>query len=524
MKQIFFHALSLASLITLTSCGGGGGGGSSGGGTVIASTATTSSSSSSSSSSNLSSSSSSSSATSLSITFKDVSVHDPAMIKVNGTYYIFGSHGAAASSTDLMNWTSIADGVTASNSLFNDVTKVLADTFKWTTVTDLWAPDVIRLDDGKFYYYYDSCQGSSPLSAMGISVSDTVTGPYANQSIFLKSGGAGSTNLNSDGATTFDVFTQPNVVDPNVFYDKNHNLWMTYGSYSGGIFILSMDKTTGLPVPGQGWGKRLIGEYNATIEGSYIMYSPDTNYYYLFVTYGGLAANGGYNIRVARSNTPDGPYYDASGKDMSTVIGNQAVFFDNTKIAPYGQKLMGNYQFALAAGETGTPLGYVSPGGTSPYYDTDTHQYYLVFHTRFPGMGEFHQVRVHQFFMNQDGWIVVAPFRYAPLSLSDVALSADVAEAEVAGSYKYINHGKDITSTIVQSQVIQLTANHTITGAVTGTWAYNSNNYIDITLDNGGLFRGVLSRQWNSSASKFEVTFTAQSNGGVSIWGARTGN
>jgi arabinan endo-1,5-alpha-L-arabinosidase len=40
----------------------------------------------------------------------------------------------------------------------------LQDTFAWSQSNDLWAPDVVRLGDGKFYFYYDSCRGDSPLS------------------------------------------------------------------------------------------------------------------------------------------------------------------------------------------------------------------------------------------------------------------------------------------------------------------------------------------------------------------------
>lgn len=41
------------------------------------------------------------------------------------------------------------------------------------------------------------------------------------------------------------------MVDPDVFYDKDNNLWMVYGSYSGGIFIMKMDPVTGMPMPGE---------------------------------------------------------------------------------------------------------------------------------------------------------------------------------------------------------------------------------------------------------------------------------
>ena len=57
---------------------------------------------------------------------------------------------------------------------------------------------------------------------------------------------------------------------------------MVYGSYSGGIYIMEMDPNTGFPLPDQGYGKKLLGGYHARIEAPYILYSPETDYYYLF--------------------------------------------------------------------------------------------------------------------------------------------------------------------------------------------------------------------------------------------------
>ena len=112
----------------------------------------------------------------------------------------------------------------------------------------------------------------------------------------------------------------PNVVDPDVFYDKNGNLWMVYGSYSG-IYILRMDESTGKPYAGRGYSKKLLGMNHSRIEAPYMLYSPETDYYYMFLSFGGLDANGGYNIRVCRSKNPDGPFLDASGKDMINCRG-----------------------------------------------------------------------------------------------------------------------------------------------------------------------------------------------------------
>ena len=92
-----------------------------------------------------------------------------------------------------------------------------------------------------------------------------------------------------------------------------------------------------------------MGGNHARIEGAYVLYNARYRYYYLFTSFGGLAANGGYNIRVARSQAPDGPYFDAAGTDMATVRGNPRVLFDDTRSRRIGQKLMGNFQFTLAS-------------------------------------------------------------------------------------------------------------------------------------------------------------------------------
>ncbi len=458
------------------------------------------------------------------ITFAEVSVHDPSVVRADGTFYVFGSHLAAAKSTDLMNWTAVADGVNDANPLFNKVTTALADTFAWAQVTDLWAPDVARLDDGKYRMYYCACKGDSPRSALGVAVADAVQGPYVNQQILLKSGQWG---LPGEDGTIYDATIHPNVVDPQVFKDATGRPWMIYGSYSGGLFILELDKTSGLPLAGQGYGKHLMGGNHARIEGAYVLYSPSSRYYYLFCSFGGLDANGGYNLRVARSRDPDGPYVDGRGTDMATVKGAPGTLFDDASITPHGQKLMGGHQWALASGETGTPLGYVSPGHNSAYLDAATGQYFLIFHTRFPGSGELHQVRVHEMFLNADDWLVAAPLRYAPLSLAVPAASSAVSASEAAGSYKLINHGLDITPTSKTSVAVTLSADGTVSGGATGTWSHQGSNRVALTLGgsgpSGGTFAGVLSRQWNTNAGAFAVTLTAQSAAGVSVWAIRTG-
>ncbi|WP_426161794.1 family 43 glycosylhydrolase [Pseudoduganella sp. R-34] len=453
------------------------------------------------------------------VTFQNASVHDPSVIRAGGSYYVFGSHLASAKSTDLMNWTQITSSVSATNKLFlngaSNVFTELAETFSWAQTNTLWAPDVVRLADGRYYMYYNACKGDSPRSALGVAVADKIEGPYVNKGIILKSGMWGQASY--DG-TIYDALKHPNTVDPNVFFDNGGRLWMVYGSYSGGIFIMQMNPATGMPLPGQGYGKRLMGGNHSRIEGAYVMYSPVTQYYYLFTSFGGLDAAGGYNMRVARSVAPDGPYFDAQGVNMANVKADPAKpLFDDASIAPYGVKIMGNFLFERKIGETGTGIGtgYVSAGHNSAYYDAASRKHFLIFHSRFPERGEQHEIRVHQMFMNADGWPVVAPYRNTNETL------AAVPRGFVFGDYMFVNHGKDISATIKKSRLVTLNPNGTISGAATGSWALVGSNQAEINLAGSPPFKGVFLNQWDETSGSYVMTFTATSREGVSIMGSR---
>ncbi|QLG40950.1 family 43 glycosylhydrolase [Paenibacillus sp. E222] len=448
--------------------------------------------------------------------FRNVSVHDPSVIKVGDTFYIFGSHLQVAKSKDLMNWDSVASGVTDDNPVVPNVTKEFAEALQWAQTDTLWAADVIQLADGKFYMYYNACKGDSPRSALGVAVADNIEGPYKDQGILLKSG---MWDEISEDGTIYDATIHPNVVDPDVFFDKNGKLWMVYGSYSGGIFILEMDETTGKPLPNQGYGKKLTGGNHSRIEAPYMLYSPETDYYYLYLSYGGLGADGGYNIRVARSKTPDGPFLDAEGNDMINVKADKdKPLFDDRSIEPFGVKLLGNFLFQRQIGDPGTGqgIGYVSPGHNSAYVDAETGKQFLIFHSRFPGRGEEHEVRVHEMHMNSEGWPVVSPYRYAALEEN----TAELTTQEVAGQYKWVNHGKEITPEIKSSQTVQFTADGQISGAVTGTWSLEADNQVQIT-SNNVVYKGVFTHEWEPDSQKAVLTFSALSSSGVAIWGSQ---
>lgn len=444
------------------------------------------------------------------ISFENVSVHDPSVVCYNGTYYIFGSHLAGAKSEDLINWKLIGSGVKKNNPIIPDAMNEMPEAFQWAKTGTFWAPDVIQLADGRFYMYYCNCEGSSPLSCLGLAVSDQIEGPYRDLGIFLKSG---MTEEASENGDPYDATVHPNVVDPCVFYDAEGRLFMMYGSYSGGIYILELNTETGLPLE-EGYGKKLLGENHLRIEGAYVQYNPDTGYYYMFLSYGGLTADGGYNIRVCRAEAPDGPYYDSAGNNMIDCKGSPGSFFDDRAAEQYGVKLMGNYKWKWEEGEAGEKRkGLVSPGHNSTIYEEETGKYFILFHTRFEGMGESHEVRVHQMFFNQEGWPVIAPWRY----VGETAGTYD--KKQVAGRYKLIKHGRKITTQMKESVNITLYRDGRIEGAYEGQWKLTGDHTMELTID-GITYQGAVLKQYDEFGKKYVMGFTVLSQDGTAIWGS----
>ena len=55
-------------------------------------------------------------------------------------------------------------------------------------------------------------------------------------------------------------------------------------------------------------------------------------------------------------------------------------------------------------------------------------RYFIIYHTRFENRGEEHEVRVHQMFFNEDGWPVIAPYRYTEESLKEYTKGRNLQE------------------------------------------------------------------------------------------------
>lgn len=518
-----------------------------------------------------------------------VSVHDPSVVwePSSKTYYIFGSHRAVAKTTDMMDWSlvnlgkeggmgdlvgvpwrtgSSENAISSIAFLLPEVTKVKKggaevdmpsfNAMKWSARGgagyningNLWAPDVIYNKKMKKWCMYMSVNGENWYSSIVMLTADNIEGPYTYQAPVVISGFQnGDSYKDTDlelvlGAQSalperYNVGGNwyrrwPNCIDPCVFYDEDGKLWMSYGSWFGGIFMLELDEETGLrdydvtyELKGSNdgitvdpyFGKKVAGGYHSSGEASYIEHIGD--YYFLFVTYGGLTATGGYQMRVFRSETPNGPYVDAN--NVNALYANYQLNFGADAITNRGVNIFGAY------GDWGNVAqgNYAERAqGHNSIIAAEDGRTYLVYHTRFQNRGEWHEVRVHQVFQNEDGWLVAAPFEYTgeQVKSADIATSQQVATSEIPGTYKLLIHRYKLDNTkseLVMPEEVQLNSDGTISGAQTGSWEVKEGtSYITITINNRA-YKGVMVAQKLEPTDAKADAFTALAKNGVTIWG-----
>ncbi|MBQ7007797.1 MAG: RICIN domain-containing protein [Ruminococcus sp.] len=488
-----------------------------------------------------------------------VSVHDPSIIKNGDTYYVFGSHIDAARTKDLQNWTRFTNGYTRTNNVeFGDLSQNLKKAFAWAGEDledceggfSVWAPDVIwnpdfrNADGTKGAYVMYFCTTSTYIrSVICFATSKNIEGPYTFGDTLIYSGFTKndqyvksstknvnkkytSTNIdelvNSGDITMNDSWFRgdefnnqlfPNAIDPTIYYGSDGKMYMTYGSWSGGIFTIEINPETGKCIhPKTGktsdgrmvdsyFGTKIAGGYGKSGEGPFIEYNSDNGYYYLWTTYGGLQANGGYNMRVSRSKNPLGPYVDTAGRP--------AVLESNTNLDSIGLKVMGNYKFSTL------DTAYMAGGHNSVLRDDDG-KWYLFYHTRFNNGTEYHEVKVHEMFFNDEGWPVVTPFEFGGDHISEGGYN----EADITGDYEYINHGTATNGNVINYQKIKLNSDHTISGDVSGKWEQSADSAAAVITIENQKYSGYFIAAENEKGKKV-MSFTAVGNNNQTIWGAK---
>lgn len=225
----------------------------------------------------------------------------------NGVFYSFSTagtkyndgRGKILSSFDLVQWDSISEVV------FSQQTVVRLHEIG----RELWAPHVTQVN-GQWLMYL-TCYNSAQQTSIVVLSLRSKTFPRTN-------GCCGpwelvSTLTNSTETGIYDT------IDPFVITDPTtRQVWLFFGS-TNGIYRVELAPDGMSLAPDAKYihiAGRTIGEdpsRHQVFESAYLY--PHEGYWYLFVS-SGLYSNDTYDIKVGRSQSLTGPFYDAKGHDM----------------------------------------------------------------------------------------------------------------------------------------------------------------------------------------------------------------
>jgi arabinan endo-1,5-alpha-L-arabinosidase len=266
---------------------------------------------------------------------------------------------------------------------------------------------------------------------------------------------------------------------------------MSYGSYWSGINIIELDPSTGKPLPGTGKGKRIASRSRsgASLEGPEILYNEELGKYYLFVSYGWLEDS--YNVRVGRSDKPDGPFLDYYGNDMAAAGDNLP-------------RITAPYKFDNHPGWQGF-------GHCGLFRDGDN--YYYVSQARLANNIYMMNLHLRRILWTPDGWPVIAPERY---TLVPQTLTTTI---DLLGQWELIM--LDETETSNHSVHIELHENGTLSGMENSSWEY-TDGVLSISLKADEIeITAMVSDEWDWENEQQTLCFSGLSDAGIGAWGKK---
>ena len=226
--------------------------------------------------------------------------HDPStLVKDGDTYFHFTTGDGVwySRSTDMVNWGN-PDTVFANGwpSWINSAVPGFGGHF--------WAPDIIQMGD-YFYLYYSVSSFGSSRSAIGVARTASLKSPnWEDLGPVVQSYGGNN---------------EINAIDAALFRDHDGRVYMSYGSWFGGLGVAEVNQSTGKLSSSV---QHIFGGGHQSIEAPYITRNGD--YYYLFFTRGNCCqgVNSTYRVQVARSTSVFGPYTGERNL-MPNVSGNR---------------------------------------------------------------------------------------------------------------------------------------------------------------------------------------------------------
>ena len=324
-------------------------------------------------------------------------VHDPSCIAGEEWTYCFSTDVAYGGidrvglqvrrSKDLVDWEFVGwafDGIP------HEPKEYVTQANNGTEPGNIWAPYIMKAGDTYRLYYSVSVFGSSG-SCIALATSSSLGGDWEQQGIVLKS-------------TPGDTI---NAIDPSVIVDRQTGEhWMAYGSWFSGLYMTQLDPATGKPEHQRAFGEAIARRAGDGLEAPEVIYNDSTGKYYLFVSYGSLDDE--YNVRVGRSDRPEGPYLDMFGTDMAQRSDNFPVL-----LTPYG--------FNSHPGWQGT--------GHTGVFEKDG-SWFMINQGRLASDPAMMVMHLRELTWTEDGWPAAYPQRYADIEQHTITADSVVGRWE----------------------------------------------------------------------------------------------
>lgn len=424
--------------------------------------------------------------------------HDPAVLYHDGFYYSYSTDVAFGAtvqpglqirrSKNLIEWQFVGwvfDGLPKQGADF--IRSNGGEPFK-----ALWAPYVVKVGT-EFRLYYSLSSAKPRLSVIGMATAKTPIGPWTEKGLTV-------TSLD-------DRNRQTNAIDPSVLIDPSGKHWMYYGSAWDGIYLLPLNPETGQAASSGDKGVRVAnrgftsGRYNGNIEGPEIIYNEQLGKYYLFISYDWLESK--YNVRVGRSNSPEGPFLDYQGRDLNQDI-------------DHGPMILAPYQFKGHSGWQGTAHCGV--------FKDDKGQYFMAHQGR-PGENRFFMnLHVRKIHWTEDGWPVVSPQRYAGVA------AKSINKADLVGNWEFIRLGYKVVPGYAEEQTspdFQVAQPYTLN--IDGSFNNNAANrwdfnapWLSLTWADGKTAKVWVEygRDWENKVAE-TLLWSGLDQEGVALWGKK---
>lgn len=420
-------------------------------------------------------------------------VHDPTLIKEGEWYYMYstdvyygGCQGSPLcdaripirKSKNLVDWQPIGH---VFDQMPSEVVEWIREIQPDYQPVSVWAPFIYKVGN-QFRLYYSVPANDMKTAYLGLATSSSPEGPWTNRGLVLPT-----------------YRSSPyNGIDPAVTVDRDTGEhWLIYGSWSDGIHAVELNPETGFRKNEKDIGHIIARRPKwgdaVPLEGAEVIYRPENDKYYLFVSYDPLIET--YNVRVGRADSPEGPYSDMHGRDMADLTNNYP-------------RITAQYRFNNHPGWQGI-------GHTGLLRDGEN--YYLASQGRL-GSTEpsIHLMVLHlrKMVWTEEGWPVLSPERYAGVP------QVELSPKDLEGRWEYIS--LDRTEVKNRSSNVTLLPGGSIDQYPDGSWSFDSSeNKVSIQLSVNYQFEAQVMRGWDWENDDLALLFTGLDSEGVSQWGKR---